>query len=1463
MAQTISENLNIGSGVNPDIVLSQTSGINTVFNANKQNIDFQIYSTGNSNLTYDASTGRLGIGTGLPDAVLHVVAPCSKDGLIVESVTNCPTGVSLLLVHNPQTMPQSGSYPAIINLAGRDTNYNEIYYSQILSKILDPNTGATSGEIIFTVDHTGVNKPVFVANLQNVILGGNNRVSGSSYDIIGNYNSLTGVLLNSIGSYNSGTINSGIIIGNTNLVNGSNIFAFTNNSTFSGVSGVGIGNSILASGSNNIILGNFVNLTGLNNILLGSNNDTQISSTVGLAQSLSSFGISGIVLGSSISNTGNYNIYIGNETSISGNNNNLIGSIVYLTGNNNLSYGNQNVVVGNNLICIGSYQTASNINSGIFIGNNIGSNGAVRSMIIGIGNTNSNEQQGLSDSILLGINNTLSSGVPDKLLLVGQNNIVKDITNSLIVGNQNNASGIITNNLLIGNTNAVSSGSNNNIVLGLLNNQTGVYIDTAGNISGTPRRINSNVSNSIVAGIHNLHNDGISTNIIGNKNAVSGSSDNIIGSFNNLRNASRSYSVGNSNYMIGDNLGVMGSKTLLVGQESLAFNNANKRMDIFGSGNIALGYNQLIPSGLVVGTENKIYGLNNTIYGRNNTLGSIAHSFVMNGLTASSVTIPSLNVANKYTIGDTALLVIQSPAASNNTFIREILDIIENSLDNNTIIQFSTTVSVNASNGYYSINENFDDNNISNTIVSGLIMPHAVGGGVGGPETNPTYGSNNIIIGSNNRYIYSSGTIIGFNNTISGVRNVAVGYNMSGVADNTVYIGTNNNNKIILDNERVVFNSGRVQEQFVVKSSDDNTSVLNIDLNNNRVGVNTNNPTADLSISGLISTDTIRVGFSSPDQYVLTSNVNGFGTWQLPVRLSGLDNGLMCRINEKVGSGISNIYFNPAGNSLNFDLDSNNGFVLNPTGIFINDNGNIYNMRIRGSGGTDFARVLFNTNFGNHRIDFFNTSGNSGILNSLNVISGVSFPTNLTGTFLYVNNSGRLLSYPSRPYSVLYANENSWATGDTSFRWFNNQSTLGLGATGVISYDILSTNSNDTRYNILLSSNNQIDTTFNNLGLGNKFSIINSGALNTRRGLYVNPVSGQVAINVIPDTYNSVTNQAHLYVEGRTWTNSLRIGPGTTTSGLYLRVDNAGNVVPSTLDLTTQFSGNYPINTTYTSLGQNNAFRVDIGLQNVDRAGNSLAVNNDGQFLIWDGAKWDINKGLTVPQSSRFSNDNRTLRGIQFGHKVRLNTTHHSHVFGAGSFFNGSAVPSAYYDGSSQFAQYYLRARTPTGGSYITALTTDFAKDSATTENQHNTISLGQELALGSIDSTYDTVWTYNIFVSVLWQDGVSSSIPANGNRQAAGMTIEGCVYRSSNGSVFTKLGQERINIYSTGLGVLGLPAGMGVATHLDNDAQTNVPRLSIRATGVDGKTALWSATAQINQLNHPGPQLYNLYGNT
>ena len=1443
MNETISGTLYVGSGITPDVTISDTSGINTVFNANQLNIDFSILGTGNGLIYFDASAGRLGIGTGVPDAVLHVVAPCSKDGLIIESITNCPTGVTLLLVHNPQTSPQSGSYPAIVNLAGRDTNYNEIVYGQIMSRIIDPTTGYTSGEILFTVDQKGINKPVFTANLNNIVLGGNNSISGYRYTVVGGNNSGTGQNLTFIGINNSGSSNSGILIGNTNYMNGDRILALSNESNIVGNNNIAAGDNIDLVGASNVFVGKNIMASGSNNILLGNDSEYVNSFTVGLVQTSISSGLSGIVLGSYVYNTGNNNIYIGNLNNILGSNNSVVGSNTSLEGRNNVVYGSYDTLSnGNELISVGSNQTITNITSGIFIGNNISLAESYKTIIVGLGN---NVSEGLQESILLGINNNLASGSPSGMLLIGQSNFTKNIDGSVVLGNANNLSGTVINNLVIGSTNSAPPLSNNNLIFGMLNNQTGVYVDSAGNITGVAKRTTGTVNNSIVVGINNVAQYGNSNILVGNKNVASGSNLNAVGSYNVLKNTSGTYSIGNSNFLIGNQLGTIGSKISVVGQESIAFNTVDKKMDVFGSGNIVIGYNQMVSSGIAIGTSNKMDGVNNIVYGRDNTIGSTRNQCLMTDSSGYTIIIPTAGVSSKYIIGDKILVCIQNPPSVNNTFIREITDVVENNIDNTTTLTLITPIVVDSSNGYYSINNNFDDNNVANSTISGLVMPYQRMGGAGGTETDPIYGSDNIVIGSKNKYIYSSGITVGYNNNISGVRNITIGYNITGVADNTVYLGTNNNNKLILDNEKIVINSGALQDRFVIKSSNDDTSIINVDLNSNMVGINTNNPSSALSVSGQISTAAFRLGFSAPDQYVLTTNANGVGTWGLPVRLSGSNGGLLYKVTDKGASGISEIIYDPTIKSMGFNLGGNNGFYITSTGLFVNDEASNYNLRILGSGGTDFAKTLFNTNYGQHRLDFYNISGNSGVFNNFNIVSGIKLPTNLTGTFLYVKNDGNLNSFISRPHSILFSNSSSLSTGNTSIRWIDPQQTLALGATGLVQYDLLATNTNDSFYNIILSSNSSIDTVFNNRGLGNRFSVINSGSLTNRIGFHISP-TGNIAINTSATDLPTYNNDSILYANGKAWFKSLKIGEGSAPSGLYLRTDENGNIRFSNIDLNTQFSGVYPLSITNTFQGTDGSFRVDVSLSSKKITGENLGINDDGTTVVWKGDAWTNASGLKIYQNQTTANDPQSIKGIEFGYKSLVNSTRHTHVFAGGSFKNTSEA----YNGSSQKSVHYLRTRT-TAGAYVRPLVTNWSKNSTvSTETTANCINLSAFSDVTNYE--YDRVWLYTIEASVLWQIGTSSEPNANATRYAGAYVIEGSLFRSASGVRFDKLGTENIRYYGD-----TMPNGMSLSTAINGDT---VPRMSILASGAAGYTALWSATVNINQLNHPGAEA--LYSN-
>lgn len=1492
---TVSGTLYIGSDMsNPDTIISDNSGIPTSFNNNRENIDFKVLGTGNHGLYFDASTGRIGIGTGIPDAALHVVTPCSQDGLIVESVTNCPTGVTLLLIHNPQIVPATGGYPAIINLAGRNTNYQEVNYAQIKSHILNPLTGFTSGEIVFSVDVTGALSEVFAASPRNIVLGVSNNISGHDYSVIGNNNSFNGLNYIHIGKYSSGINSSGTILGNNTFISGYRILGLINNGSLVGNTSIILGDTVAMTGSNNIAIGNSNTISGLNNILVGNNNISTGNLVLGILTNSLNSGVSGISIGSNITNAGHRNIYIGHSNNLTGNNNSIIGSEISTSGNNDLVFGNRNTIVGNNLMCFGSNQSINLINSGIFIGNSIALEEANRSIVMGLGNANS----GLDNSILVGISNLMALGDQDSIIMMGQSNIGRDISNSIVIGNSNNVSGQVFNSTVFGNQNALSSNSTNNLVIGSLNHQTGVYIDSDGNITGVPRRVNQDSTNSIAIGINNIFNSGIANIGLGNKNAVSGSDNtNIVGSYNRIQRSSKVFGIGNSNYVVGDNMDIMGNNIKAIGQNSIIINPSNEITNVFGSGNIVLGNNSVISSGIVVGNNNAADGINNLVYGRNNKLGYARHSCIFDAYVTNIIKVNSL-VSSFYPDGSYVLLTVTNPSSKNNQRIAQVATTVENPTDlqPNTIISLAEIITIENSNAYDVVNNTFDENNQPVSQPYGFIMPYQRTEGDGGTERREIYGSSNIIIGNNNRHIYSSGIIIGSNNNISGVNNTVLGRNLSGVFSDSLIIGTSNANKVILDDQMIVFNSGKIQDNFIIKSSSGNLSVVNIDLATNSVGINTDYPDANaaLSVSGILRTEAFRLGYSTENQYVLTSNINGYGTWQLPVRISGSEGCLLyypSGTDYKVASGISGVSYNNITRSFKFNLgtDSPDGLIINPTGMFLNDGGYTYNFRIRGSGET-FSRVLLETDYSQHRINFFNISGNSGVLSGLNISNSVGLPRSLVSGLLRVETDGSLKTFVSRPNTVFFSAANQWASGNTKLRWFDDIGSLALGS-GELPLPVAGnpTDSwNPNNYNLILSTRTGLynGTVFNKNRANSPFSILSSGTISNSTshidsdndiGFHFNPQSGQVMINgKMIDT-----TQAHLRVNGLTWTNGLRLFGGSATAGQYLRVDSEGVVSAQNLDLNTQFSGIYPLRI------------VTQGTNFVTASFSTLRSNNQPMSMEDDGslhsfrhstASWALARNLKIYQTPNNLYQNNAipygLRGTEFGYMAKVPRTVGTHAFAGGGYRGGdnNPVDVDLFDGSSQVVRYYLRGRTR-NAVMNSRLVTDWAENLVSANNED-----GDELYTNSIslepfytrDDTNNTlamedchrVWQYTINASVLVESNTVGSGPKI-KTHAGNYIIEGAIARTRNpdGSwVFQKLrnadGSDGETVKYRGLNLsnpsssnVGL-AGVTISGVIDNTPNANI--LSLRVGGPSTHNCIWSAIVDIHQLNWPtGVNIY------
>lgn len=1502
--EVISGTLNIGSGSPYDIILSESSGAPTIFNNRGLNIDFAVSGTGVDRfLYYDASTGRLGINIDDPDTALHIVAPCSNDGLKVESTTNCPTGVKLLLLHNPGTSASTGSYPATIDLAGRNTNGQTIYYAQIKSRILNPVTSQTSGEILFYIDHTGSPTEVFKANTNSVVLGGLNSATGYSYNVVGGKNHLSGLLYINLGSNNSGTISSGLLLGNNVSLSSTDIVCVSNNAITSGNGLILFGNNIYNTGNDSILIANDSTFKTNNSIILG-NDITALTNSdynIILSNIASISGSSGIGLGSNIAVTGNSNLFFGNIVRVIGINNSTIGSNSSITGNNNTVYGNTNNISGSNIVSIGGSNNISNINSGLFIGNNISLTDSDKSIVMGLNNSIVNE---LDSSILIGIDNNTSAGNATGLVMVGQNNISSNIQNSLLVGSKNNLSGTVKNNVVLGPDNYAALTSNNNIIIGGFNNNSGLGINSQGEVSGISSGVFGTLNNTLMIGINNLGYSMTNGSIFGNKNYISGNNINVVGSFNNIKGATYLQNIGNSNFVNGNYNNVFGGKTTLIGTASIVNNPSKRDVYSFGSGNILFGDNEIVVSGICVGDNNDLYGLKNIVYGSNNTLGSTRHI----GTIEDTLLTINGDVRAYYEAGQRIMLVVYNPVSSTSYLFNRLIvtpaggvavDYITTGFGAYTVINLNEAISTNGLN--YGVKNNFD-NALSElgSIVTAIVFPYEI------TETDSdniartkNYGCNNIIMGSNNRYYHNSGMILGHRNSITGINNVIIGYNISGTYNNSLQIGTNNSNKIYLDNTKIIFNTGLLQELVILKGRSDNTAAI-FDLTNNRLGINNSSPRSSIDVSGTITTNGLRVGLSTVSGYSLFADSSGNATWQFPVNLSGTNNGILFKVNDKVASGSDVFSLNNTNKHVNYlysvpviggGTNIFEGVTLTPSGLYINettDDETIYNIQINGSGIGDMQEMniyqddgtrikLFKTLPQFNAVQVFNITGVSGHYYRHTITQQMNVPTSLTGTFLAVRSGdGLLYSTTSSPNSVLFSNRLSAQSGNNDFKFYPAASVVTIGTTGNLSESAAKDFQgidNDRISDIILSSSNNHGTVFNNAGRSDKlFSIYNSGAASTELGLHYYPKSGILGLNVrsedasffktATDTVVSdwKTHNVKLFVNGIARVHGLQFlengGFAAANAPTYLRVNADGTVYRGALDLSTAYSGIWPI-----YISTDIASRVDIGISSAPTPGGaSMGAAGNGSILAYNGSSW-VNraKGLYLYQPAFNTTDPDLVPGAIMGPNDAgtINTARGSLTF-AGTPFNDIAYSS--YRGSNQSSKHMLKARTI--NATTSELRTDFIKESTASITKQNTIS---------IDTLYDPVeatntvtrsgilgvWNYSISYCGLISP-VSLSVetgPISDTWNAVAGKVEGAVlffHDNSNNCRAIKLGSENHTFRTTSSYSSTWTSGVYDPINIVFQTGVEPKRMAIVANGAASSNILWNCTVDLHQLNHP-----------
>ena len=1516
-------NLFLGSGTNVsetefDIRLSTDRGLSTLFNASGVDTDFRVNASGKVGLHVDADTGRVGIGTGNNiGAALHIVSTCASDGLRVETRTDCPTGVEIEFIHKPQTPPVNGSLPVQINLAGRNQNSSDVNYARIKSRALSTATSQETGELVFTVIKDGVDVEALVINPLTTSIGSENSQSGDNYLFIGSNNLVSGNSFIIFGSNNTGLINNGILLGADNHISGDRLLIVADNSIVSGDQNIVFALDSEVYGDSNLIIAENVYSTGDQNIIFGHNTESTGDFNILLLNDSSNIGNSGVGFGNQSFNNGEKNVFLGNFNTVIGDNDLLIGSEVEVTGDNNILYGSESSVSGSNIISIGAGNDILNIASGVFIGSDIDLRNSEKSVVIGLANATTGS---LTSSVVLGLENDTTDGRPTGIIIIGQQNTVSTIANTTIIGNQNEASGLVLNNLIYGTLNSAPTDSRNNVVVGVMNNTTGNIL-SAGTLQPSGRK-DGTMANTVVYGINNIVSDVSGSNVLGSKTYAEGQNINVLGSLNQLKGSNDTQILGHSNFSVGNNNTIIGSHNDIMGSHSILHAASDDRNQLFGSGNISIGNSEAVVSGMTIGFQNEMHAPFGVVYGSGNQIGLRRHLFTVSNDGSTTLRVNG-DQTNVYEPTMVVLLALVNPTSSgDNTNIKSVQTVTYNNgggVNDYTDIVIDSAPALPPNSVNYQVNEFFDEETYQlgdPTVISGWIMPYQSGQNTEIDTINfPRFGYSSIVLGHNNKSLHASGLIFGQENNVSGSRHVVIGNNISGFYNNAVQIGTNNSNKMYLDDDSVIFNTGAAQNDIIFNSSTEGVTAY-FDLDENRVGINNSDPQTTLDVSGVITAGGIKLlgDFSENSGWIPINTGDGTVQWQRPTTLSGINSGICMKVSDYVSSGLETFNYNTSSQTIFFDrsnirrddryvYDQDAGdsletaIMIDTTGMFLNidpngrDNG--YNFTVYGSGsnaplnnrdGTDNL-YLIKTDVSRAEVQFTNVTGLSGAFNEFIINDALKVPPNLTGTFLYCdsNNDNMLRSKVTPNFSLLFTRNDSWQTGEASLRYYYNDQIMTIGGDGENNAALdVSYQPNEPNSNIVLAHNQSQRTIFNNRAFGTEFVIKESGGQGDARGFHYNTESGVLGLNIVDgktiikegtantDTpwYDRTNDQENMvmYANGKIRVEGLQIGAGngsfnSSAQDQFLTVlDEYGNIGFATPSVNQAFQVRFP-------LAINNQTSQDVTMYEIsedDKDGNSLTTNQRGMALIWEGTRWvqgASNIGyctrLGIPSASN-PDSYYTSEGSSFGPYATLPSGQQNSFVIAGQPIVSESNRRSNSSHSRSMQQETTILKAIAGGtSSNIELTTNFIKGStgngATGEN---TISLVINPEISN-DALQQVAWKVEIdYVVMTQKDGGGTDnydLAATVGKYTAGLKIFSSeVVQRQAGALF---GGEFDSVHDGG-GPSNIFGGLSstngpITVSID---ETDTPyRLSLKAVGPgNGYTSIYEAVVKLTQMQVP-----------
>ena len=123
---------------------------NVLINNSNADVDMKVMADdGAIILMTDASTNRVGIGTGTPSATLHLSNTVTDNLLLLESTESSNSASPVLMLKRNSSSPADADYLGQIKFAGENDADQEVNYAKITGKIDDASDGSEDGIIEF------------------------------------------------------------------------------------------------------------------------------------------------------------------------------------------------------------------------------------------------------------------------------------------------------------------------------------------------------------------------------------------------------------------------------------------------------------------------------------------------------------------------------------------------------------------------------------------------------------------------------------------------------------------------------------------------------------------------------------------------------------------------------------------------------------------------------------------------------------------------------------------------------------------------------------------------------------------------------------------------------------------------------------------------------------------------------------------------------------------------------------------------------------------------------------------------------------------------------------------------------------------------------------------------------------------------------------------------------------------